>query len=283
MKKLLLSIAGLSLTAILLTGCLVENKDPPPLINRTTDNLRLITAGDRLVYTINGTLTNNFVPTTVTGRMTVEYYDDVITDPLNASNTIPVLREQTVLTYDQGGGNTFIRYITQDPDGTIYLHAYYDRSNLVYVGAFGATPYTYEPIEINSSPMQMANSTFSYRVLNCIPGNAQCEVPSLRALTEADEYISEYDIVTSGGKRYNTLYYTYTVLMPDGVSIPLPSPLDYRMACDPNASELSGEYYFFPEVGLVNFFSSCTGTNGTGIPVGHRLRGSLLSTSFPTP
>lgn len=284
-KKIFVSLIGLSSIALLLSGCLVENKDPPPIINRTTDNLRLINAGDRIVYTINGTITNNFVPTTVSGQMTVEWFDDFIEDPHNAGNTIPVLREVTVLTYDQGGGNTFTRYITQDPDGTIYLHAYYDKNitNLVYVGAFGATPYIYEPIAVVSSPIQMADSTYSYRVLNCIVGNAQCEVPSLRAITEADEYISEYDIVTRSGKRYNTLYFSYTGRPLEGVSPPLASPLDYRMACDPNAIEFDGEYYYFPEVGLVEFFSSCTGSTGTGVPVGHRLRGSLLSTSFATP
>ena len=284
-KKLLISLIGLSSMTLLLTGCLVENKDPPPLIDRTTDNLRLINAGDRIVYAITGTRTNNFVPTSISGQMTVEWFEDFIEDPHNQNVQIQVFREETVLTFNQGGGNTFIRYITQDQTtGSISVHAYYTKQDLVYVGAFGPTPYTYEPIEIVSSPIQMANSTFSYRILNCVPGNSQCEVPSLRAITEANEYISEYDITTTGGRRYNTLYFTYTGRTPEGVSISLSSPLDYRMSCYPDAFEFDGEYYYFPDVGLVEFFSSCTGFDSTsGVSVGHRLRGSLLNTNFPIP
>lgn len=284
-KKIIISLIGLSSMALLLSGCLVENKDPPPLIDRTTDNLRLIQPGDRIVYAITGTRTNNFVPTSVAGQMTVEWFEDFIEDPHNAPNTISVLREETVLTFNQGGGNTFIRYITQDQTtGSISVHAYYNKQDLVYVGAFGPTPYTYEPIEVVSSPIQMVNSAFSYRVLDCVPGNAQCEVPSLRALTEAVEYISEYDITTTGGRRYNTLYFTYTGRPPEGVSPSLPAPLDYRMTCHPDALEFDGEYYYFPEVGLVEFFSSCTGFDSiSGVSVGHRLRGSLLNTNFAIP
>jgi hypothetical protein len=284
-KKVIISIAGLSALALLLSGCLVEDKDPPPLTDRSTDSLRLIQAGDRIVYYIEGTRTVGFTaPSSFTGRMTVEWFNDAIEDP-NTPGTqqIPVLREVTTIEYDSGGGVTTVRYITQDPDGNVYLHGYYNKPGMLYVGEIGPTPYSYGPIQVVPSPLTMTNYGSDYRVLQCSDATNTCT--NIRRLSEAVEYQSELDLVTRNGRRYNTLYYTYTGFLPDGVLLPLPSPtpLDFRMACDENADVFNGEYYFFPEVGLVAFLSSCASTDTTGTRISYRTYGSLQSASFALP
>ena len=284
-KKLIISLIGLSSMTLLLTGCLVENKDPPPLLDRDDSNLlRMIQAGDRIVYSLAGTRTTNFVPTTVSGTMTVTWINDQIVDP-HSLDVIPVLREEAVIVFDQGGGTTTIRYITQDPDGSINVHAYYnkspiDQSSLVFMGNIDST--TYQPVLVQSSPMPMVNKIISYRIQQCIESQTTCVEPSIKIIQETIEYRGEEDITIRAGRRYNTLFYSFTgeYLLSNG---DLPSPLDFRTLCDANAIIYDGEYYYFPEVGLVEFFSSCTGTNATLNPVGHSIRGSLLNASFPLP
>lgn len=287
LKNLIVSVIAIS-SLSLLSGCLVEDKDPPPLIGRSTENLRMIQPGDRIVYYIEGTRTTSFtVPTSFTGRMTVEWFSDVIENPnIPGNQSIDVLREVTTIEYDgTGGGVTTVRYITQDPGtGSVYLHGYYNKPGMLYVGET-APPvvYSYAPIEIVPSPLSMANFGSSYRVLQCSDATNLCT--NIRALAEIVEYQSELDLVIRNGRRYNTLYYTYTGRPPEGVLPPLPSPtpLDFRMSCDENAIEFDGEYYYFPEVGLVAFLSSCTGFDSTGTRIDYRTYGSLQSASFALP
>jgi len=286
MKKLLVSFIGLSLIALLLTGCLVENTDPPPLINRTTDNLRIINPGDRLVYYIEGTRTVDFSANTgFTGQMTVEWFSDNIENPnLSGTQPVPVLREVTTISYYGGGGTTMVRYITQDPlTGSISVHGYYNQPNNLYVGIYPSSqPYSYEPVEVVPSPLGSTNFGSSLRVMTCSNTTNTCA--DVRPISEAVEYQGDYPTVIRAGKYYNTLYYTYTGILPDGNSIPLPeaTPLDFRMSCDPNAFAFNGEYYYFPEVGLVAFLSSCSGfVNGSRID--YLTFGSLQSASFPLP
>jgi hypothetical protein len=282
-KKTVFFIFTVSSLATVLSGCLVENKEPPPLIDRTTDNLRMIQSGDRIVYDLSGTRTTSFIPSSISGTMTVTWSDDVIIDPHNAPATIDVLREETVVEYDNGGGNTMIRYVTQDPDGSLHVHAYYDQSTIIYVGALTSPP-VYQPVEVLSSPLQMADSTFSYGVQPCggIIYPDICANPSVKIINELNEFRGEVDLTIQAGRRYNTLFYSFTgsYLVDNG---DLPSPLDYRTLCDANAIDFGGEYYYFPEVGLVEFFSSCTGYDTSLNIVGHSIRGSLVSSSFPLP
>ncbi|WP_455206684.1 hypothetical protein [Kaarinaea lacus] len=279
-KNIVFSLLTISSLAVMLSGCLVENKDPPPLVDRSTENLRLIQPGDRIVYSLAGTVTVSFVPRTVSGTLTVTWSNDQIEDPHNYPNVIQVLREESVVQYDQGGGTTTVRFVTQDPDGSLYVHAYYDQSRIVYMGDV-ASP-TYQPIQVVSSPMEMANSGFSYRIQQCVNTQTTCVEPSIKIINELNEYRNEVDLTTRAGRRYNTLFYTYTgsYLQNNGT---LPAPLDFRTICDANAISFEGEYYYFPEVGLVEFFSSCTGTNATLNPVGHSIRATLLNTNFPLP
>ena len=280
-RKIIISLIGLSSMTLLLTGCLVENKDPPPILDRDPSNLlRMIQSGDRIVYSLAGTRTTSFVPTSVSGTMTVTWTDDQIVDPHNAPSLINVLREESVVVFNQGGGNTFIRYITQEPNGSILVHKYYNQPLKAYMGTV-LSP-TYQPVQAVTSPMEMADGGYSYRIQECLDNVATCVEPSIKIISELIEYRGEVDLIISAGRGYNTLFYSFTgeYLQDNGV---LESPLDFRTLCDANAIRYDGEYYYFPEVGLVEFFSSCTGTNATANPVGHSIRGSLLNASFPLP
>ncbi|MCI0507862.1 MAG: hypothetical protein L0Z73_17380 [Gammaproteobacteria bacterium] len=281
-KKTVFYIFAVSSLATVLSGCLVENKEPPPLIDRRHDNLRMIQPGDRIVYDLSGTRTTSFIPSSISGTMTVTWSDNVIEDPHNFPDTIQVLREETVVEYDQGGGSTMIRYVTQQPDGSLFVHAYYDQAAIVYVGDL-TTPPTYQPVEVVSSPLQMANSAISYRIQQCDTNQTSCILPSIKIINELNEYRGEVDLTIQAGRRYNTLFYSFTGSYLENYDLPIPIPLDYRTLCDANAIDFNGEYYYFPEVGLVEFFSSCTGFDANLIPIGHSIRGSLLSASFALP
>ncbi|HEY5602280.1 MAG TPA: hypothetical protein VIM41_04155, partial [Gammaproteobacteria bacterium] len=268
----------------LLSGCLVDSTEPPPLIERSTDNLRLIQSGDRMVYDISGNRITTAGTAPIKGQMTVQWFPDFIEDPHNPTVQIPVLREETTFVYDGGGGVSTIRYVSQDPDGSLYVHAYYDKTIILYAGNYSAsqTDYTYSPIQVVSSPLQMAGNQFSYRVLECLTVDSLCGT-SIRAIQETNQFNSEAATVTASGHRFNTLYYVYEGQLLEGVSPSLPSPLDFRMACGGNTFTFNGEYYYFPEVGLVRFFSFCTAADASSNTITLQLSGSLSSASFPLP
>ena len=290
-KQAIFSILIISTLSLFLAGCLVENSDPPPVIERSTDNLRIIQAGDRLVYRIlSGQRTVGGTTTFSNGTMTVTWTNDVIIDPQNAPTTIPVLREDTVVEFENGGIESTTRYITQDPtNGSLFVHAYYENSPtlpIVYMGDFVplAPTYLYQPIQTVTSPLAMSNSVFSYRVIDDC--NLTSCATSLKAITEAVQYNSEQVITIDAGRTYRTLYYTYNAIYEEGsASTPLPAPLDYRRTfCGAGAVEFFGEYYYFPEVGLVSFQSSCSGFDpDTPGLFGHNFSGSLISANFTLP
>ncbi|HEY5602058.1 MAG TPA: hypothetical protein VIM41_03020, partial [Gammaproteobacteria bacterium] len=212
-RQTIISVVSTTALVWLLSGCLVDSTEPPPLIERSTDNLRLIQSGDRIVYAISGNrITNTGTgPASITGQMTVQWFADFIEDPHNPTVMIGVLREETTLVYDGGGGVSTIRYVSQDPDGSLNVHAYYDKDNILYAGDYSTdqTVFTYNPIEMVSSPMLMAGNQFSYRVLKCLSGQTQCGTPGIRAIQETNQFNSEAATVTASGHRFNTLYYVY--------------------------------------------------------------------------
>jgi len=283
-KYSIFSILIISSLSFFLSGCLVENSDPIPVTDRTTDSLRLIQSGDRIVYRIlSGQRTANGSTTFSNATMTVTWTNDFIEDPHNPPTTITLLREDTVVEFEQGGSASTVRYVTQNQDGSLFVHAYYDKQSILYMGDFGPTPYTYQPIQIVASPLTMTNSVFSYRVLDDCTATA-CAL-SLKAITEAIQYNSESVITIDAGRSYNTLYYTYNGRIEEGLNTPLPTPLDYRRTfCGTNTSEFFGEYYYFPEVGLVSFQTSCSGFDlSNGDTFGHNFSGSLISANFQLP
>ena len=289
-KQAIFSILVTSTLSLVLAGCLVENSDPPPVIERSDDQLRMIQDGDRLVYRIlSGQRTESGTTTFSNGTMTVTWSSDSILNPQTAEQ-IPVLREVTVVEFESGSPpQTTTRYITQDPtNGSIFVHAYYDYNTLpiLYMGNFveGATTYLYQPIQTVTSPLDMNDSVFSYRVIDDC--NLTSCLTSLKAITEAMVFNSEQVITIDAGRTYRTLYYTYNAVYQEGsASIPIPAPLDYRRTfCGASSVEFFGEYFYFPEVGLVSFQTSCSGFDpATPGLFGHNFSGSLISANFTLP
>ena len=283
-KYSIYSILFVTTLSLFLSGCLVESSDPLPIVDRTTENLRPIQSGDQIIYRLTGQRSINSAFTPLTGRMTVTWTQDFIEDPHNPPSTINVLREETLVEYDDGFVSTTIRYVTQDVDGSLYVHAYRNKNIIVYAGDYtpSQVQFTYQPVQTVASPLTAANSTFSYRALDGCAATA-CSF-SLRQITEANEYRDDVPVTTDAGKRYQSLYYTYTGFFLEDNSTPLINPLDFRTSCASVPIELSGEYYYFPEVGLVRFLSSCTGfDDSSGNTLGHRITGSLLSANFTLP
>jgi hypothetical protein len=279
---LFLLISTFSLT---LSGCLVESSDPLPVTERTTDNLRIINSGDFLVYRLSGQRSTNGTVTGVSGRMTVTWTDDIIPNPHIPGTNVDVLKEETVVEYDNAPTSTTVRYVTQDPDGSLNVHAFRQKADILYAGDYipSQIQFTYQPIQFVSSPLANTSTTFSYRVLDAC-GETECAV-SLRQITEANEFTDDVAITIDAGKQYQTLYYVYTGFFLENNTAPLQLPFDFRTSCASiPITEITGEYYYFPEVGLVRFLSSCTGIDDSnGNNVGHRISGSLISASFPLP
>lgn len=290
-KQAKFSFLIVTIFTLLLSGCLVENSDPLPIIDRSTDNLRLIQSGDRLVYRITGGQRTIAGTTTFSNAtMTVTWTNDVIIDPQNSPSTISVLREDTLIEFEQGGSESTVRYITQDQNnGSLFVHAYYENSPtlpIVYMGDFvsNAVTYLYQPIQTVASPLTMSDDAFTYRVIDDC--NLTSCATSLKAISEAVQFNSEQVITIDAGRSYNTLYYTYNGIYQEGSSAtPLPSPLDYRRTfCGTNAVDFFGEYYYFPEVGLVAFQTACSGFDpATPGLFGHNFSGSLISANFTLP
>ena len=118
MYGILCSIALLSLS-----GCLVEESDPPKIINRSTNDVKPIVTGDYYEYEVRGQITNtdgSFA--SITGTLRVDYFTDSIYLPFGSSTQISVIREETVL--NLGGSSYFTtRYIEQNPDGSLQVLA----------------------------------------------------------------------------------------------------------------------------------------------------------------
>lgn len=290
-RQVTFSLILVSLFSVLLSGCLVENSDPIPVKGRTDDTLRTILSGERLVYELTGQRSINNVPTPITGTMTVEWTNDIIPDPHNSSVDISVIREQTVADFDDGLSTTTIRYLTQDANGSIFVHAYRQKNNLVYTGIYVTDPaqtsVSYSPIEMVKSPITAMDSTLSYRLFQSCGNAATCPLSSsLRQITEGIEFLDDVPVTTNAGKSYQSFYFTYTGSFLEDNSTPFIEPFDFRTSCAaiPSTNSITGEYYYYPEVGLIKFLSSCEGVDPTsGNTLGHRITGVLLSASFPLP
>lgn len=119
----------LSLTVVTaLSGCLVDKKKLSQVtkISRTTDSLRLYQPNDFIEYNVRATVIDNGSVTTASGTMQVLWESNPdLTDPIHSATIGPVLKETTKLTFDTASelDSTVIRYISQDGDGNITLHA----------------------------------------------------------------------------------------------------------------------------------------------------------------
>jgi len=115
-----------------LSGCLVEKIKPgeETTISRTTNILHIYKPGEFIDYNVTATTDtgSDFVISRGTMRIHWENHGDLI-DPIS-TDPIPVLKETTTLKFETGiePDATTTRYISQDTDGNIILHAIEDNA-----------------------------------------------------------------------------------------------------------------------------------------------------------
>ena len=268
-----------------MTGCLVESSDPLPIKERSTDTLRQIIGNEFLQYRVRGqvTLPTGGAPVFVNGTMRIEYSSTSIQSPevpLGIDQPIPVIREETTLSFDETSSTfTSVRFLDQDPDGTIHVVAY-PGSEIYWTAEEGANLSVISPIKLIDSPVPSSGENpISFEVRSgCNTGGSCTE--SLVRIQELQKFQGDSVIATIAG-RFNVL----RVDSANGLLTPLiPGDIleifDIRAACDPKSSSFFGTQLIFPEVGLVYFENSCT-SNQAG--VGHSFSAELESTSIPIP
>jgi hypothetical protein len=283
-NKHTLKIIPLFVVMLMLGGCLVDdNADPPPLIERDPvdgDTFIQLESGYFMNYDIvrgQVTLAGGSTQSLNGGSLSVEWTVANIPAPFDDDPDISVLRETTTLRI--GVEYVSIRYITQDPDGTIKVVAYpHPNVNSYYRVSPTDDSSNIQEVPIMPSPVPSTGTDdLNLHIFeDCT--RPQCGSKILN-IFESREYRGDNDTQTNSG-RFQTLRINFNngTLTPTLAGI---TPIfDIRAACDPERSTFFGYYDVFPEVGIVYFENSCTSNTDQS---GFSFSASLRSTNIPIP
>jgi hypothetical protein len=149
------NIIALLILAAALSGCNNSITPEQQVIKRSTNDLRIITDGDYIEYTVTGTktepalerdATNNRINLTgngscrpkevsseesFTGTLRIDWSaNPPLTEPLSGSTTVDVMKQVTTLTLEGSSPVTTTEYISQDKSGSISLYAFDDNPGM---------------------------------------------------------------------------------------------------------------------------------------------------------
>jgi hypothetical protein len=290
-----------------LSGCLVEKKKPSEItkLSRTTNKLHIYQAGESIDYNVTAYSSDGTIST---GTLVVEWKstgpltDPILGTPISSSGAPdnPILEETSTLEFTSGNeaGATLIRYISQDSDGNITLHALSDGSNLYWPSqdsgsnpsapisspvifgsplAIGVPPLPVSPVEfyikeceLNSCP----NALYKFKDRFTVDGDTT-EITTNLGIFQDPFILTNYDGLVSSSNS--------------GRSITLTG--DIRDACaDGDISKNivhgydagKGEMYVMPEIGMIKMDSVCQFTDNSGIRTVRYLV-TFKSTDISTP
>jgi hypothetical protein len=274
-----------------LSGCLVDKK-PPKEIYRGTDTLRDYTAGKWIAYNVTATSLTEDTPTQ-TGSLNIEWKDHVpLIDP-DTGDSIPVLQEITKLTIN-GETRGTVRYISQDTDNSIQIHAIEDLEAVTgtdhahyWLSTSGGTALAdLAPMTIIKSPLDVANQPdpVAFTVMDGCENSPSCGDPIgtfVDALTVEGDAPSP--INTNLGKFMDPIRISF-----EGNSQPIASVVstlfDIRDACGSGLfTEHRGSMDIMPEIGIVRMDNICGDTDELGIRTEVRYIFTLSNTNIALP
>jgi hypothetical protein len=270
--KILLAILLSTGIATLLSGCLVEKKDPDEVvtIDRGTNLWHVYEADDYIEYD----LTAEDATSLTQGLLRVQWEQVAnIADPFDSNTTYPVLKETTTLTYEGNTSSepdvTVIRYISQDTNGVIKLHAIGDGTGtpsdptLYWPYADPADPPTTPVIApvLFDSPITFgdaSNSNQAFSIMECDVG--LCDTEIYRYRDDSISVVGDSNAVdTPLGKFGNPFQINYSGGTTTQNSQTVEFPGDIRDACGTSSDTIlsSGRFYVFPEIGIIKMVNSC--------------------------
>ena len=256
-------LAFISITA--LGGCLVKKQDPV-LIARTTDNLRVYQPDDYINYFVTATTVPLIgTPSTLTGTLRVEWIQHADLIRPVTGTPVPVIQEVTTLNLGGAASNEgTVRYISQDANGEITLHAleapgtdvHYWLSDLG-VGDLSTTAssvFFYSPIVPGIKPQT------NFVVMDDCEGNANCASEVGRYIDDQNVVGDSVSVTSNLGIFVNPFQINFS-----GSSTPSPAPLpitfDIRNVCDTNITQHgdagNGRMYVMPEIGMIRMENTC--------------------------
>ena len=255
-------------TLALLSGCLVHSNGGKTFF-RETDSIHLYQPGDFIEYSVSGTYASTMTSFhSVSGTLRIDWsVPDPIYDPITGNQVTGLLKE--VSTLNVGGNETHIvRYISQDIDGNIYLHAF-DKDGTYYFwvnNSSGTPPSSLNKVQLWQSPLAITPSNYDIKfyVFDDCDNTNLCKT-YLGSQTETGKVESDnVDIQTDPG-----VFNTFRVSVNgndqpgSGVTSFLPiNFLDTRSSCSSNGAYFNGQAYVFPQVGVVAMNMHCNASSG---------------------
>lgn len=266
-----------------LSGCLVDKIKPgeETTISRTTNELRIYQAGDFIDYDVVATVLLDGDISTSQGTMRIHWENHgSLIDPIS-TDSIPVLKETTTLKFETGiePDATTIRYISQDADGSIILHAIEDsvgdlswlrNNDDINTSAPVIAPVIFDsPLAVGVKP---PNSPLDFYVMEgCTVEASSCGSAIYQF---SDDFTIEGDtkpVTTNLGKFTNPFELSYSGgILPTG-SEAISILGDIRDACG-NSQEIikhgfpagGGILFVFPEIGMIQLDGFCSVLDGSG-------------------
>jgi len=275
------ALAGIiGAVTLILSGCLVsEDKDLKTLINRNNnDTLHTLQSGDFMEYSLSGQLTIGNDTQFVEGTLTTTWENASIPSPLGNTTQISVLKEITTLTLGNSTTYEALRYIKQQADGTLDVHAFDGRNLNEYyrVGPPGEALNDVDKISILYSDIKNTGSDdINYKIAEECETGPSC-ARKVHDVLEHVEYQGDVIVQTDVG-RFNTLRLDYNGSFNATTSIA--TLFDIRGACEYSKATFNGSYYVFPQVGIVQITQNCN----DGSAGGHNFTAVLTNTNITIP
>lgn len=282
-------IAGILIVVVVITslpGCLVKKKDLDK-IARTTDNLRIYQDGDYIIYDVIAVRLPNNSPTpeTLYGTLRIDWnaHQNLIQPVTN--NSIPVIQEIMTLNLNGASETGTVRYISQDTNGKVTLHAieatgieehYWlntqGNNNLTTTEFFTIfnSPITFGDQDFDSynpkTDITTTNSSVSFYILEGCEGQASCNSSIGQFSDDHDVVGDSTEITTNLGVFVNPFRIDFY-----GSATPTPAPFpvvfDIRDVCGTGPTQhgfaSNGIMYIMPEVGMIYMSNTCYDA-GTG-------------------
>ena len=288
-------LALISITA--LSGCLVEKKDLKK-IARTTDNLRVYQAGDTITYNVTATSIPNLggAPFSQAGTLSINWTtpSSPLIRPGSASAIPQVIKETTILSLGGTSDPGTVRYISQDADGQVTLHALEDSAGVLYWLSSTGVPnlpaintesfitFISEPfplgIEFGPDPYEF------YVMQGCEDSN--CD-NSIGRFSDNPDVVGDTVSVTSNlGVFQNPFQINFTGSTAVTIST-LPVFFDIRDICGKTGPLIThgtggaGTMYVMPEIGMIRMDNTCVDSNPSGNTVHYTI--TISNTNIPLP
>ena len=279
-----------------LSSCLVEKKDLVQ-IARTTDNLRVYQAGDSISYYATALVIPNSpvgVPDSQGGTLNINWLTpaQALIRPGTTDPILRVLKEVTILNINGSESGT-VRYISQNDDGQITLHALEDSAgNKYWLSATGIAPVSATTTESfvtfvsepNPLGIEFGVNPYAFYVMQGCE-DAICD-ESVGQFNDAPDVVDDtVSVTTNLGVFSNPFQITFS-----GGSIPtvfpLPITFDIRDVCGNTGPLIShgtgtggaGTMYVMPEIGMVRMENTCVNSDINGNTVFYTF--TIRSTSF---